>query len=187
MQKRKFVSILFFLFGASLLFAQTTTYKRFPGNEALQSARWHQIAGCGCGINPSYPEDFRKTITVSPTSVTTVVGQPVQIRYDASTICNGQGVRDVNGVDVSKPNFAGVGTVTWEAGVIQNLPDAYGIVTFSGYAQPTTDSIKFNIQVQCYDTGAKCTTPDHYMVCPTSTTIPVTVTARKKKAAKPNN
>jgi hypothetical protein len=175
MEKRRVLSILFLLCGATLLLAQTTSYKPFPANETIQSSKWSQVPGCSCGIYEKAVEDFRRTMAVSPTTLTATVGQPVQIRYDASAICNGQGVRDVNGVDVSKPNFGGVGTVTWEAGSIQTLPNSYGIVTYSGYLQPKTDTIKFDIKVQCYDTGAKCKEAGHYQVCPASATIPVTI------------
>jgi hypothetical protein len=167
--------------------AQTTKYAPFPGNETIQSKLWHQISGCKCGIGkgpPDYPESFRQHITLAPTAVGTppdppvAAGKPIQIRYDASVLCNGQGFLDSNGVDFSKPNFGGVGTVTWEPGVIQTLPNLYGIITFSGYKQPTNDSIAISISVQCVDTGsANCRT-----TCPISASIPVNVARKKTKA-----
>ena len=157
------------------LVAQTITYNSFPASETIQSSQWHQITGCHCGIDKTLPEPFRKTITVNPSQVQTRVNQPVQIRYDASTICNGQGVLDVNGVDISKPNFGGVGTIQFEAGAIKTLPDAYGIVTFSGYTQAKNDTIHINIALQCYDTGGDAA---HHCItsCGASIDIPVVVT-----------
>ena len=98
-----------------LSFAQTTSYMSFPNNETIQTTQWHQINGCACGIgtNPHlWPESFRQGMLVNPTSVTTTAGTPVTLRYDASVICNGQGIADTNGIDISQPKFAGVGILT---------------------------------------------------------------------------
>ena len=167
---------LILLFGTvGYLFAQTTKYTRFPVNQTIQFSRWHQVAGCACGIDPTYLEGFRKQITVSPNIVKVSLGQKVQIRYDGSAICNGQTVRDTNGVEIRKPKFAGVGTVDWDDGTVQRLPDTYGIVSFSGYTQTKVDAIRFDITVQCYDAGAECPYAQKYQTCRRAITIPVTV------------
>jgi hypothetical protein len=176
--------LIVLLVGANQAIAQTSSFAPIPPDQTIQAKQWHQIAGCGCGIDKNSPESFRKQMTVSPLKVGTTTGKQVQIRYDASTICNGQGIHDTNGVDISQGNFAGVGTLTWEPGVIQTLPSTAGIVTFTGYQQAKSDSISVNIKLQCFDSGAKCTAPGHFTVCSANATIPVDVTKRKKAKAK---
>lgn len=175
MTKKHKIVALMMLFGATGLFAQTTKYARLPVTQTIQFSRWHKVAGCACGIDPTYLEDFRKQITVSPNIVKVSLGQKVQIRYDASAICNGETIRDTNGVEIGKPKFAGVGTVNWDDGTVQKLPDVYGIVSHSGYTQTNVDDIRFDITVQCYDAGADCPYAQKYQTCRRAITIPVTV------------
>jgi hypothetical protein len=184
MNKYRIVALTLFLGTAGYLFAQTAQYTRFPAAQTIQSSQWHKVAGCDCGIDPTYPEDFRKQIMVSPNSLKVSLRHKFQLRYDASAICNGQTIRDTNGVEVGKPNFAGVGTVDFDNGTVQKLPNIYGIVSYPGYTKTGAqigsdiDSIRFDITVQCYDpraAGAECPYPQKYQTCRRAITIPVTV------------
>ena len=106
--------------------------------------------------------------------ITTKIGKPITIRYDASGICNGQTIRDSNGK--SLPRRGRLGTVEWQVGTIQDLPDTYGKVTFRGYAQASAYTVRISINVQCYSLGAKCTSKGNYNPCAVNAEIPVTVT-----------
>jgi hypothetical protein len=155
----------------------STTYIMFPFHDTLDAANPKQISGCGCG---------QPQLVFSPTSVTTKVNAPVQIRYDASKICNEQTIRDLNGVvhpyvdkqdDNSDIGNLTLGTVQWEVGAVSDLPLEWGIITYNpGYVQPTTEKIVIQIKLQCYDTGGKCPLPGNYNICKSEGTIPVTVT-----------
>jgi hypothetical protein len=166
------VAILFLTTTAAILAQPATiTYQPFPASQTLQSGQ-PQHSGCFCGIYAGAIDPIRRAITVSPSNVQTRVNQKVQIRYDASLICNGQSIADMNGVDSKKPNFGGVGTIQFESGAVMTLPNTYGIATFSGYTTAKTDSIHIIIKLQCYDTGsANCIRP-----CGAAIDIPVTVT-----------
>jgi hypothetical protein len=80
----------------------------------------------------------------------TPVNKPVQIRYDASPICFKQGITDINGNPYPPIDQIGnltLGNVQWEVGAISDLPHEYGIITYSGYAQPKTEQITINIEL----------------------------------------
>ncbi len=146
--------------------AQTTSFAHFPGSESLQSkfGFQHGTPGCSCGIGPevNYNPHFKK-MAVSPSSVNTKVNTPVAIRFDASGICLGQSTRMVNGE---------FGSIVWQPGTTQSLPDSYGIATLSGYAQPKTDTIYVQVTAECFDNGyPKCSNR-----CTAKASIPVTIT-----------
>jgi len=155
----------------------SSTYTMFPYPNTITGTNKIQIPGCSCGTNK---------VTVSPTSVITKVNTPVQIRYDASPICNKQTIRDLSGNlhpyvdgadDNSQVGSLTLGTVQWEVGAVSDLPLEWGIITYdTGYVQPTSEQIQISIKVQCFDSGPKCTAPGHYQVCEAQSTIPVTVT-----------
>jgi hypothetical protein len=177
----KHVSLLALLLSPSLCLAQFG-YTPIPPSQTIINKYFSQIPGCACYIPAAiqlpktpdfFPDYLKNSIDVSPTSVVTKVGQQVQIRFDASAICMGQSYKDKNGV--AYPNNGPVGTAQWQAGSIQNLQNLSGVITFSGYQQAKADSIVISLNPQCWDTGAKCTTPDHVTQCNTSVTIPVTV------------
>jgi hypothetical protein len=79
-------------------------------------------------------------------------------------IIQGQTIRSTQGV-VTDGKTVPLGTVTWEAATIQDLGNTYGTLNFQGYGQTGTYSIGVDLQVQCYDIGAKCQMPDHYENC----------------------
>jgi hypothetical protein len=156
----------------------SATYTMFPFHDTIDAANPRQISGCGCG---------QPTLMFSPTSVTTKVNTPVQIRYDASKICNEQTIRDLNGVvhpyvdkkdDSSDIGNLTLGTVQWEVGAVSDLPLEWGIITYNpGYVQPTTEEIKIEVKVQCYDSfPGNCKLPGNYNTCSSTGVIPVTVT-----------
>ena len=188
--KKSLFAVSLLLFAAVLLLAQATknlevkgnrakgksaTYTMFPvssGAEALLNAR---ESGCYCGSNK---------VIFSPTVVTTPANTPVTIRYDATKICHGQGIADTNGNPYPPPNQIGnlmLGNVQWEVGALSDLPLEYGIVTYSGYAQPTQEKIQFTVQLRCLDTphnkrnGEEVCGAAGYNVCTATGTIPVTV------------
>ena len=149
----------------------SATYTLFPYSDTIEGMNPRQIGECACGSNQ---------VTFSPTSVVAKANTPVQIRYDASTICNKQTIRDLNGTVHAPVDQIGnltLGSVQWEIGAVSDLPLEWGIITYdSGYAQPTQERIQIDIKLQCYDTGPNCTAPGHYQICPATGTIPVTVT-----------
>ena len=156
------------VFVVSSALAQETTYTPFPGNQTLMSKYGKQIPGCSCGIGPGQSDHF-KSMLVDPTQARTQVGQQVQIRYDASGICNGQGVAPIDG------RF---GTAKWRAGTIQDLPDAYGIIALpKGYSQASTEQITIEVKLTCVDVTCR-------MGCSAKIDIPVTVVSKDAPKAK---
>jgi hypothetical protein len=163
---------------SAVLAQRTSTYTSIvPGEPpTIQSqANPAQVPGCACGISKDQPDSKLKAVQVSPASATAKVGEAVNIRFDASRICQGQTIRDSNGVEYGKPGFRGVGYVKWEELSSLTLPDTAGHAIYSGYEQAGKYTIEVNIAVQCYDIGARCTQPTHYNVCQTSALIPITV------------
>jgi hypothetical protein len=171
------VAALSVLGSAFVSLAQTPIFTPFPAKENVQTVLWHQIAGCTCGINPNQTAfPFLQKVEVSPKQVNDKVGHDIKIRYDASAICNGQTIRDPSGKIYGQGNGP-LGTATWQAGTVQDLPDVFGDLSLrGGYAQAGKYTITINMNLQCYDTGAKCTAPNHYNVCNRSVTIPVNIT-----------
>jgi hypothetical protein len=161
----------------SLLWAQTYTFQKLdPKQSLMNTVLVNQIPGCDCHMGDNAAGDARlKQLYVNPTAIGTIVGRPVEVRYDGSALCGGQSVRDVNGNLAGTSKFDGVGTIEWQPGSIQKLPDLYGMVTFSGYNQPRKGDVTINIKVQCYDTGAKCTMPNDYKSCSLSAKLPLFV------------
>jgi hypothetical protein len=185
----KRVSLLAVLLRAVLCPAQFS-YAPIPPWEEIINKYFAQQPGCSCYIpsalqypktNNYFPDYLLDNIDVSPSAVVTKVGQQVQIRFDASAICMGQSYKDSSGV--AYPNNGPIGTVQWQAGSIQNLKDFSGVITFTGYQQSKVDSIVVTLNPQCWDTGSKCTTPDHVTQCNASVRIPVTVLDAKATPA----
>ena len=149
----------------------SATYTLFPYDATIEGMHPDQRGGCDCGSSQ---------VTFSPTAITAKVNTPVQVRYDASTICWKQTIRDLNGAvhpPVDQIGNLTLGNVQWEVGAVSDLPLEWGIITYdSGYAQPTQEKVVIKINLQCYDTGPKCTAPGHYKPCGAQGTIPVTVT-----------
>jgi hypothetical protein len=85
----------------------------------------------------------------------------------------GQTIRDKNGT--SYPNNGPLGTATWEVGAVQNLPDIYGMITYTAYQQPKNETITITVNPQCYDTGAKCRMPNKYSQCSATMSVPIVV------------
>jgi hypothetical protein len=182
-----FAMVLFFLFGfgfaGEFARAQTTSWAPFPSSENIQN-KFHlgQTPGCNCGIDAGSTDTHINKIYVEPTAIVTTSGRPISIRYDASAVCRGQTIRDLNGIPITNPKHGRMGTIEWQPGTIQDLPDTFGVATFSGYTQPTTNQIALTIQVQCYDIGALCTTANKYNVCPNGRAKSVTIPVRVAKA-----
>jgi hypothetical protein len=174
------------LCSAQILCAQTYTFTKLdPTQSLMASEHVPQIPGCSCHMGKGYAyngDKMLEQIFLNPTAVQTPANQSVQIRYDASAICGGQTIRDVDGHEYASAGFEGVGTIEWEPGVVQHLPEGFGLVTLSGYSQPKSAQITVKIAVQCYDIGAKCTMPNKYTNCTLSSSIPLTVTLAGKKA-----
>jgi hypothetical protein len=75
----------------------------------------------------------------------------VQVNYDASQICHRQTIRDLHGVVHPARDQLGnlvLGHVTWEVGVVSDLPLEYGILTYSGYQQPGSQETTVDVPVQ---------------------------------------
>jgi hypothetical protein len=153
------------------------TYAKFPADQDVQNtvARGVQVEGCACGMGPAATNPQLRNMLVSPTSGKPILGQAFQIRYDASAICRGQSVRDTNGV--AGAGMGPLGTANWQTGAIQDLPDAYGIIS---YAFPSAGhfDVTIHIKLQCYDSGAKCQEAGHYSTCEVSATVPVDVSPK---------
>jgi hypothetical protein len=188
---RKFLGATLLLIAAatSLVLAQvsvpTTSFTPTPANATIQATQWQQVPGCDCGIDPTYVETFRRGITFAPKPVVVKVNQPVEINFDASTICNGQSIQDIYGTIVGDTHFKGVGIVTWEPGVVQTLPNTYGIVRLdNGFPEAKKYTVQFDISLYCFDTGAKCTANNNHKKCTASVTVPVIVGNRKKSSSR---
>lgn len=164
--------------GTKAAASASATYTMFPFPDTIDAMSGKQKAGCGCG---------QDQLVFSPQAVTTKVNTPVQIRYDASKICNEQTIRDLSGNvhpyvdkkdDSSQVGSLTLGTVQWEVGAVSDLPLEWGIITYApGYAQPTKEEIKIEIKLQCYDSfPGNCPLPGNYNICKSTGTIPVTVT-----------
>jgi hypothetical protein len=177
------LSLLALSLSSTFCFAQFTETP-IPAPQAILNQYFGQQPGCSCYIPSAlqypktknyFPDYLLDNIVVSPSSVVTTVGQQVQIQFDASAICMGQSFKDQHGV--AYPNNGPIGTVQWEAGSVQDLKNFSAVVTFTGYQQAKADNIVVSLNPQCWDTGAKCTTPNHVTQCNASVTIPVTVLA----------
>jgi hypothetical protein len=103
-----------------------------------------------------------------PQTVNTTVGTPITIKYDASGICHGQMYADPQGRRHDSGAMGPVGTVIWQPGIIQDLPEVWGSVGFQGYTQVTTRGIRIDIGVRCLDN-------DCDSFCSVSAVIPVVV------------
>jgi hypothetical protein len=143
------------------------------GEKTIQS-QMPQIPGCECGIGQDQTDPRLKRVQVSPESVRAKVGEQVDIRFDATRICQGQTVRSVSGIESGKPSFA-AGTIQWEELAQTQLPDGYGHALYSGYTQAGDYTVRIKIDVQCFDIGAKCKEPSHYKTCHTEAEVPVVV------------
>jgi hypothetical protein len=147
---------------------QTANYQARPD-------RAHQTQGCACGYTT------RNHMTVTPTSIPDAkVGQDVTLRYDASEICQGQTItnlQNVNSPDPRNPDdpSLNLGTADWQIGDLQSLPREWGIITLpGGYAQSGTYTVTIGFTVHCTDKpSAVCLTGSNG--CSTKVSVPVVV------------
>jgi hypothetical protein len=181
---RKMLGKLLFVVSCliSSAFAQTTTYAPFPASETLESkfgvSEGNLGSGCACAIGPNHIGTHFQAMFVAPGSVNTTTETPVSIRYDASGLCRGQAWTDSQGT------FAGhgtgpIGNAIWQPGTIQDLPDMYGVITLSGYSQPTAQSVQIQVSVICADDGNEhCRN-----TCSASMVVPIVVKAPSSTGA----
>ena len=143
--------------------AQAQFRFEYFGGQTEQGRSKDQRPGCACGPLGA---------VVSPTSITAKAGTSVSLRFDTSRICYGQTVIDMAGKSLG-PGGGIAGTMTWENGAVQDLPDTWGVATYvPGYAQAGAYSLQLTVNVQCTDSGSKgCT-----RACSSTAKVPVTVT-----------
>jgi len=140
------VIISLILFGSGAAFAQTFTQSGWQG--PTRQGQRGVNTGHDCG-----PSD----VQITPTFVTATVGRPVEIRFDASSMCNGQTTTGQRG------------TITWEVGGVQSIPATWGIATHT-YNQPTSETIEIEILCTCSDSGGSSN-------CTATGSVPVLVLA----------
>jgi hypothetical protein len=147
------------------------TFKTFaPTRMSLQP----QHAGCACGADG---DDIRYRGIDVQQEVFARVGQPVALRFDASTICRGQTILDTNNVRlVHGGQGPAVGRIRWAPGLSHQLPDVFGIATLTGgYATGGKYTIELDLDVRCFDTGSECKIGNKYVECSAKATVPVVV------------
>jgi hypothetical protein len=125
---------------------------------------------------PTQTEDMK----VIPSHVVVVVGEPFEIKFDASRICNGMTFENTNGtVAPAVPDRSFVlGLVTWQEGDTGELIEPFGTLQFDGYSTAKKYTIDLWLKTRCGGgSGA-------YMDCPTGTKVPVdVVNTRAEKTA----
>lgn len=148
-------------------------------------------AGCGVGIyedgySPKQqvlPSELARHIQISPGSVSGQAGSPVQLTYDGSYICKGQGITNTAGTPMafnqdirpvspgSDNSWITVGTVDWGDGV-EALTRTYGVLSHS-YSVTGSRTIRIQLDLLCFDFGSKAAN------CPQratrSVSVPVTI------------
>ena len=153
------IAAIVLMYAVPFLSAQSYTFTPLDPHGSLYANEiGKQIPGCSCHMGKGYAyngDRLLEQIFLNPTAVQTEVNQSVQIRYDASAICGGQTIRDSDGNPYGSTGFKGLGTIHWEPGEIQPLPEGLGLVTCSGYSHAKYAQITVSINVQCYDTGAE--------------------------------
>jgi hypothetical protein len=152
----------------------TLNYKRCPDGKGCQGEGGR--GGCSCAFD-SAAFHSGKEMTVSPTNIVTTVGQDVTVNYDASLICYGQTIDNMDNVDSPDPRAPdkptlNLGSVDWQVLQSQSLPREWGTITLpGGYTQAGSYTINFQFTVKCVDRGpANCSNS-----CSTHASIPVTV------------
>jgi hypothetical protein len=152
------IAVILWCFADAVTAQPAANFTPTPRDQTLQAtgAGGPQKAGCECHEN---------MIVLTPPEGTAQIGQPFALRFDASRMCFGQTIRDSKGHALAhgQPG-ANMGTVTWEAGSIESLPDVFGQVshTFQSGGDYTAT---ISIDGQCYDTGGSCRESDHYKKC----------------------
>jgi hypothetical protein len=172
----KAISIL--MCGLTLIgsgFAQQFSFRTFDGKDDLLNTKYSILKNPNyetCGIGHDNAADNRPaTIEVFPEQVSAHVGDKVELRFDATTICRGNMVTDPRGVAVGHGNGR-LGYIEWEPGAVQSLPDTYGIASYNtGYSQPRTGSILVYINL-------RCAVPKKNFPCVISRSIPISIVAK---------
>ena len=132
-----FVFLFLALFDSDVVLAQTFTQAGWQGptRQGLRGCQGTQCQGVktnhDCG-----PSD----VQITPTFVTGTVGKPVEIRFDATPICNDQTTTGQRG------------TIKWKTDAVQTIPDIWGIATYT-YDQPTSQTIDIEIFCTCSERG----------------------------------
>jgi hypothetical protein len=156
----------------------TYSHVNFPIEQTINySKRKIGQPGCYCG----YDDRNHRSMSVSPTSVPHVkVGQPITLRYDASEVCLGQTIANLQNVNSPDPRAPdnpnlNLGTADWQVGSPQSLPREWGEITFPGYTQSGTYTVTINIRVLCKDKkgNAGCTTGSNG--CGSQVSVPINV------------
>ena len=134
----KFVALLAGAISTAPAFAQTSLIdpNGIPFGQTRQQARGCQGKQCP-GVKTAY-ECGTNDIQFSPNPIQARQGQPMTIRFDATTMCNGQTIE----------NF--VGTVKWETGGNSQLSDAYGFATYT-YTQAGQQQVGMQMNYHCKD------------------------------------
>jgi hypothetical protein len=183
---KTFLTVALLLIVAMALLAQspvpTYSHANFPYSKTLMGISGKQTAGCACALGDA---PGAKKMWVSPTSVPNAkVNMPITIGYDASLICNKQGITNVNGVkepwgdqpDIPNLDLA---SADWQVGDVQSLPREWGEITLPGYTQTGTYTLTIKTHLRCVDVpnqsaGTGCNKYG-YNECVTTATIPITV------------
>lgn len=127
--------------------------------ETRQQKRKCQGKNCP-GVNTPW-DCGTENVEITPSPVRGKAGQPVEIRFDASSLCNGQSFK----------NF--VGSVQWEAAStcgLQGKEPTYGAVSYT-YSQGGNYTASFDMSYICYDEGQGY----HQSVCKSKGTTPVRI------------
>jgi len=135
-----------------------------------QDARHCQGKQCQ-GVKTNY-EPGPQDVEITPNPGTARVGVPFELKFDATPMCNGQGI--VGG----KPK----GTVKWEAGASQqSVPDALGFVTHT-FTSGGKYTVTIDITGTCVDTTGSA--PSNPRGSVEVTVLPAATKAAPAKAKK---
>ena len=166
--------------------SQKTSFRRFDPKDDLLNTRYTKLKIPNlehqCGIGPQVGfKDAPSQIEVFPTSISAKVGEKVELRFDASTICFGQTITDSTGIEFGNPGMHRLGYIEFEPGVVLDLPDVYGIGTFeTGYTQPRSGSVLVSIDV-------RCAVPKSNQACRFSRQIPISIIAKSQPQGPPKS
>jgi hypothetical protein len=160
--------------GVACLAAAGWRHEASPSSAAQSPPAWGQWAtkhgilqypGCACGMGvvtlanrgrfqhgqPGRPFPAEWTHVLVPGQVSVKRRSPVQIKFDATPVCLGQGMSDPNGVYVN-PHL---GDIVWDGNVVQRLNNTQGTATYNaGFATVGPHSVHIQFTVQCVDRGA---------------------------------
>jgi hypothetical protein len=132
---------------------------------------YHQ---CGIGPQTLGIPDAPPTIEVFPEYISTHVGDPVELRFDASTICYGQTVADSTNIEYGNQGMHPIGSIEFEPGIVLAFREMYGIGTFvTGYSQPRSGSVVISFDL-------RCKVPRADWSCKVSRSIPISIVAKDK-------